>query len=53
MAVTEAGSPLRIGVCGPTPEAARSRFAEELGEWVKLLGDEAQAEAGNGVTNGT
>ena len=53
MAVTEAGSPLRIGVCGPTPEAAKARFADELVAWVRLLCDKADVEADNGASSGS
>ena len=41
MAVSQSGSPLNIGVSGPTPEKARARFTEALEEWAKLLESES------------
>jgi len=43
MAVSQAGSPLHIGVSGPTDDKARARFTEALVEWAKLLESEPMA----------
>ena len=53
LAVAEAGSPLRIGACGATPEAARANFAMELEAWVSLLCDKTDREAVTGASQGT
>lgn len=41
LAVTRAGSPLRVGVFGETEDDARTKFQAALGAWADLAEDAA------------
>ena len=43
LAVSQAGSELRIGVVGDTEKQARQRFADALKKWAKLLDEPGSA----------
>lgn len=43
LAVTEAGSPLRVGVMGNSEDDARTKFQAALGAWADLAEVDAEA----------